>query len=151
MDSKLAELSAKVENMSKQLSDMSKIIGELKNEEVKKVVEVNQNKFKKRKFNKKYDEFIQKLIVGKKKSLVWKLGMSKYINITKDTNNKWLLQSSIFNEHNKFKSREEAELYYEKILDKYDIDYDYITRNEYVAVNESYNDAIDGLILISSK
>jgi len=145
MNSKLTELSIKIENMSKDLIDISKIIKDLK-------YEVNQNKFKKRKLTKEEQEkdtLIHKLINGKKKSNVWKYGMSKYINITLDTNNNWLLQSNIFNEYSKFNSREEAELYYEKIINKYNIDTEYITRIGYV--NDTYKEAIDGLILISSK
>ena len=145
MNSKLTELSIKIENVSKDLINISKIIKDLKNE-------VNQNKFKKRKLTRKEqekDELIHKLINAKKKSNVWKYEMSKYINITLDTNNNWLLQSSIFNEYSKFNSREDAELYYEKIINKYNIDTEYITRIGYV--NDTYKQAIDGLILISSK
>ena len=62
MNSKLTELSIKIENVSKDLINISKIIKDLKNE-------VNQNKFKKRKLTRKEqekDELIHKLINAKK-------------------------------------------------------------------------------------
>ena len=115
---------------------------------------LEQNINKKRKFSDdKRNEYLEKLTNGKKKAHPWKLGMSKYVTITYvESSKKWILQSSIFEVSETFSKKEDAETFYEKILDKYDISYDYITRNEYTLppiTYPKYKDAIDGLILIS--
>jgi len=111
-----------------------------------KLKEVNQNKKRKLCSDKDKDEIIQKLINGKKKALDWKEGMSKYITIT-NTGKKWIFQSHIFNESVIFSTKEGAEAYYEKIVAKYDIGLEYITRNGY---NET-SDAVEGLLQFSNK
>jgi len=143
MEDKISSLSKNIDRLNKEILNITKIIQELKPEK---------NINKKRKVNDdKRNEIIQKLINGKKKSQSWKPGMSKYITITYiGSNKKWIFQSTIFNISELFQTKEDAESYYEKILDKYDISYEYITRNEYVSgINSEYKDAIDGLILIS--
>jgi hypothetical protein len=90
------------------------------------------------------DTIIQKLINGKKKSQNWKEGMSKYSTITY-TGKKWILQSYIFNESAVFSTKEGAEAYYEKIVEKYDIGLEYITRNGYHDGIDT-NAAVEGLL-----
>jgi hypothetical protein len=57
--------------------------------------------------------------------------MSKYISITL-VNNKWRWTTPIFGDtHINFKTKEDAEKHYEKIIEKYNIDPIHITRNGY--------------------
>jgi len=80
------------------------------------------------------DELIARLINGKKKSKPWSSKMSKYSSITYiSSQKKWLWQSHIFDEDNQtFNTKEDAESFYEKIVSKFDIPFEYITRNGYV-------------------
>ena len=182
MDYKIAELEIMADSLSKgidlqiiKMSNINKIIQELKEVSkktypdpspkqeqniniIKKIPSFSptqeQNITKKRKFSDdKHNQYIQKLLNGKKKANPWKLGMSKYVTITYvESSKKWILQSSIFDVSETFSKKEDAETFYEKILDKYDISYDYITRNGYTLppiTYPVYKDAIDGLILIS--
>jgi len=143
MDNQLKKLELLVDKIFEDVFNVKKVINELKSSGD---VEVNINKEIVPKKRKRYsdvrrDNIIQKLISGKKKSHAWKQGMSKYVSIT-HTNNKWIFQSNIFDESETFSTKEEAEAYYEKIIDKFDIDVEYITRNGY---NDT-KDAIDVLL-----
>jgi hypothetical protein len=80
------------------------------------------------------DELIARLMNGKKKTKAWKKGMSKYGSITymENSSKKWLWQSVIFDDGNQnFDTKDEAEAFYEKVIAKYNIPVEYITRREY--------------------
>jgi hypothetical protein len=79
------------------------------------------------------DEYIERLQNGRNKSRAWQLGMSKYTSVSYNTQvNKWFWVSQIFDENlTYFKSRNEAEKHYEKILAKYNIPVEYIIRKGY--------------------
>ena len=79
------------------------------------------------------DQYIERLQNGRTKSRAWQLGMSKYTSVSYNTTvNKWFWVSQIFDENlTYFKSRNEAEKHYEKILAKYNIPVEYIIRKGY--------------------
>ena len=90
------------------------------------------------------DEYIERLKSGRGKSREWSPGMSKYSSVSyNSTINKWHLVSNIFDENISFKSRIEAETYYEKILAKYDIPVEYIIRREYDEEKDIYEEEIE--------
>ena len=79
------------------------------------------------------DEYINRLQNGRTKSRAWQPGMSKYTSVSYNTQvNKWFWVSQIFDENlTYFKSRNDAEKHYEKILAKYNIPVEYIIRKGY--------------------
>jgi hypothetical protein len=85
------------------------------------------------------DEYIERLKNGRCKSRAWAPGMSKYTSVSYNTQiNKWFWVSQIFDENlTYFKTRNEAEKHYEKILAKYNIPVEYIIRKGY---DESQDD-----------
>jgi len=97
-------------------------------------------KEKKKTANEIRDEYISRLINGRKKSKPWSIGMSKYGSITymEGSLKKWLWQSAIFDEPNQnFETKEEAESYFEQILKKYNIPVEYIIRRNYDASKDA--------------
>lgn len=79
------------------------------------------------------DEYIERLQNGRTKSRTWAPGMSKYTSVSYNNQiSKWFWVSQIFDENlTYFKSRNEAEKHYEKILAKYNIPVEYIIRRGY--------------------
>lgn len=74
---------------------------------------------------------INKLKRGIKKAGSYKIGGSKYMSITLQ-NNRWTFAKNILNPNPKiFKTKKDAENYYEQIIAKHDIPVEYITRNGY--------------------
>jgi len=131
----IQEIIQKQKNQEKQILELKKIIEKQKDEnketiEIKEVKEINQNKSK-RKFNDVTNDYIERLILTKKRSKPWSEGMSKYISITV-VNDRWRWESNIFDEnHINFKLKEDAEKHFETIIAKYNIDPIYITRIGY--------------------
>jgi hypothetical protein len=79
------------------------------------------------------DEYIERLKSGRGKSREWSPGMSKYSSVSyNSTIDKWCWNSNIFDGNiTYFKTKNEAENHYEKILDKYNIPVEYIIRRGY--------------------
>jgi len=149
MEHQIKKLETLVDKIFEDVFIIKKAINELKPSEEVNINTVNKEtvpKKRKRYFDVKRDSIIEKLMVGKKKSHAWKEGMSKYVSIIYN-NKKWIFQSNIFDECETFSTKEEAEAYYEKIIDKFDIDVEYITRNGYNDTNE----AVEGLLQFTVK
>jgi len=91
------------------------------------------------------DEYIERLQNGRNKSRAWQLGMSKYTSVSYNTTvNKWFWVSQIFDENlTYFKSRNEAEKHYEKILAKYNIPVEYIIRKGYDESQDVEEEEVD--------
>jgi len=118
----------------KQIIELQNIIQEQKEPEtqiIKSKEVITQEIPKKRNFDDVTNDYIERLILTKKRSKPWSDGMSKYISITL-VNDRWRWESSIFDEnHINFKLKEDAEKYFETLIEKYNIDPIYITRIGY--------------------
>jgi lipopolysaccharide biosynthesis regulator YciM len=147
----LQEIIQKQKEQEKQIIELKKIIQEQKEPE-KKIIElqniiqeqkepetqiikskevITQEIPKKRNFDDVTNDYIERLTLTKKRSKPWSDGMSKYISITL-VNDRWRWESSIFDEnHINFKLKEDAEKYFETLIEKYNIDPIYITRIGY--------------------
>jgi chromosome segregation ATPase len=130
-EDQILELQVLIEKQKQQDSEIfeiRRIIQTLKNPEE---TNINIMKKDKRKINTIDNDYIDQLKIAKKMSKPWTKDMSKYISITL-VNNKWRWTTPIFGDkHVNFKTKEDAEKYYENIIAKYNIDPIYITRNGY--------------------
>lgn len=132
-DAEIQKIKLKQVEQDLQILELQKLVKSLVKEPSKLVEEPESPILQgtKRKLNSVTDNYIQKLIASKNKAKPWSTGMSKYVSISQ-VNNKWRWETTIFNENYKnFNTKEEAEKYYESVLEKYDIDTVYITRVGY--------------------
>jgi hypothetical protein len=130
----LQEIIQKQKDQEKQIFELQEIIKKHKDQEKQIIISkevINQDKLKKRNFDNITNDYIERLILTKKRSKPWSDGMSKYISIT-IVNDRWRWESNIFDEnHINFKLKEDAEKHFENVIAKYNIDPIYITRIGY--------------------